>query len=38
MSNMMGAEKERASENSPKNKDKEIAGFYGFYTGRGDIS
>lgn len=31
--NMMGAEGEGSSENSPKKQDKEIADFYGFYTG-----
>lgn len=33
MYNMVGAEGEGSSENSPKNQDKEIADFYGFYPG-----
>lgn len=33
MYNMMGAEGEGSSENSPKKQDKEITDFYGFYTG-----
>lgn len=33
MYNMMGAEGEGSSENSPKKQDKEITDFSGFYTG-----